>query len=744
MKTTAAITLETSSESLGFDGSSGRLVSFHAAVAPDQEFITSAAEHPVFALQYLDERREHQRLDSRSAQSFDLSLARAGDGATLTMKFRRVGGLDLDVTAVVRASRAAPLSRWGITVRNGAGLRIVDVQFPFVVCGYSLGGTQGAETIVLPHDFGRLVRAPTSEKLGPDAPIAWQFTWRNGGFNHYPGGQFAQFVAYHNDRAGIYLATEDTMGHVKRFRCLHREPGIRLGVSHVGDWPASGERTLEYDTVLGNFAGDWRDAAALYRGWSLRQKWAVPLSRRTDVPAWLLDSPVHITIRPQGIVDAGPVLPVAEFLPWEKCVPLLERISERVAAPLVAVIMGWEHAGSWVYPDCFPPVGGDDSVTRFARACREKGWKVGSFCNGTRWVVGHCWNDYDGRGYYRERDGERSVSREADGKPWFEIWDTAWRPSILQCSAAPMTREIATAFVKRLLSWGLESIQFFDQNCGAATFPCFAEDHGHPPLPGRWMAEAMEEMVAGFRRAAEAAGETEVIQSVEMCCNEYALQLFQQSDSRVRPPGHVVETGDVIPLYQFLFHECIVMHGMMSPGPEPWHLEIANAANGVLGEIPGGVLTGAGTLLDKDTYNWALWEPKVGDPDRGLEMIRAITSMRRGPGRDWLVLGRMHKSMPVAGVKTVQWTWEGKARAIPAVFDCTWESPDGRFAVALANWTDRPQTVRVAEERLGEQVTEHCSARGAGPRDRRVRGGTLKVKVPPLSMVLVEQPRASA
>jgi hypothetical protein len=205
-----------------------------------------------------------------------------------------------------------------------------------------------------------------------------------------------------------------------------------------------------------------------------------------------------------------------------------------------------------------------------------------------------------------------------------------------------------------------------------------------------------------------------------------------------------VETGDVIPLYQFLFHECIVMHGMMSPGPEPWHLEIANAANGVLGEIPGGVLTGAGTLLDKDTYNWALWEPKVGDPDRGLEMIKAVTSMRRGPGRDYLVLGRMHKSMPVAGVKTVQWTWDGKARAIPAVFDCTWESPDGRFAVALANWTDRPQAVRVAEERLGDQVTEHCSGRGAGRRDRRVRGGTLKVKVPPLSMVLVEQPRASA
>ena len=130
-------------------------------------------------------------------------------------------------------------------VRNGAGLRIVDVQFPFVVCRYALRGAPGSETIVLPHDFGRLVRAPTFEKLGPDAPIAWQFIWRNGGFNHYPGGQFAQFMAYHNDRAGIYLATEDTRGHVKRFRCLHREPGLRMGVSHVGDWPGGGNHLVE-------------------------------------------------------------------------------------------------------------------------------------------------------------------------------------------------------------------------------------------------------------------------------------------------------------------------------------------------------------------------------------------------------------------------------------------------------------------------------------------------------------------
>jgi hypothetical protein len=565
-----------------------------------------------------------------------------------------------------------------------------------------------------------------------------QFNSRNGSFNHYPGGQFAQFLAYHNDRAGIYLATEDTRANIKRFRCLHRDPGIRLGVAHVGDWPASGERTLEYDTVLGSFEGDWYDAAEMYRTWSLAQRWATPLSRRTDLPKWLLESPPHITIRPQGIVDAGPVHHIEEFLPYEKCVPLLDGVAKAVESPVVAVIMGWERAASWVYPDCFPPVGGDESVTAFARACRKRGWHVGSFCNGTRWVLEHAWNGYDGRQYYRDHHGERSIAREADGRQWNENWDASWRPSIVQCMGTSMTREVALDFVKHLLGWGFESIQFFDQNCGAATFPCFAHDHEHPPVPGKWMAEKMNDTVRQFREAAAAAGETEVIQSVEMCCNEYNLQVFQQSDSRVRPPGHKVGFGEVVPIYQYLFHECIVMHGMMTPGPEPYHVETANAANGVLGEVAGGVLTGDGTLLDKDTYNWAEWEPRVGSSKNGLAMIRAVTAMRRGAGRDFLLYGRMQKPAQLKGVKTVRWAFGEKRHALPAVFDAAWQAADGRHAVVLANWTAEKQTVRVADRRLGEAVTEHTEAKTAKIRTRVAPGGKLEVVVPPHAMVLVE------
>ncbi len=703
--------LQTATAQLGLDPDTHRLVSFRAHAAPEQEFIASRPDHPVFVIQYLDEDRRYRQLTSLQASSVSTRTDEAAGLTTLTAEFRGIGGLDLDVTARVSASGSEPLSRWTIGVRNGAGIEIVNVEYPFVVCSCELGGEPGAETVLLPEFYGRLIPAPSKENLEPDLPGAWQV---NQPFAHYPGGQFAQFMAYYNDRAGLYLACEDAEGNVKRFGAVDREPGMRIGAAHVGDWPRSGERTLEYDVVLGGFAGDWYAAADIYRQWSLKQKWALPLHRREDIPAWLLESPPYITIRPQGVLDVGPVFPVEEFLPYEKCIPLLERIAGKLESPLAVIFMGWERGGSWVYPDCFPPIGGDESIARCSAMARERGWRVGSFCNGTRWIFSHRWNGYDGRAYYEEHNGEEGVCRLPNGEPWMDDW--GWRNCYTACMGTAATRRIATEFVERLLGWGMESIQFFDQNCGAATFPCFAEDHEHPPAPGKWMAVKMAQLVGQFKKAARDAGATEAISSVEMCCNEYNLQLFQESDSRLMPPGHKPEWNR-IPLYQFLFHECIIMQGHMGHAPEPYHLQIRNAYNGVMGEIPGGVMTGDGTLLAKDTENWADWEPKVGSDDEALEMIRAVTAMRRGAGRDFLVFGRMLAPARVRRIEEVSWEHEGSAHVIPSVFHAAWQAPDGEFGIALANWTNGPRRVTVDDARLGGEVRE--------------------IDLAPLSMVLV-------
>ena len=742
----APIALETASARLEFDPHSGQLVSLRPQWAPRHQFIAAGTSRPVFVIQCLDDSRQYSRLSSFDADSTDVRFEQGAGRQTLALHFGGIGGLDLSLTATVQASATEALSRWSMSLTNGAGLEVVDVQFPFVVASYAPGGEAAGEALLLPHGTGRLIADPQPADLPPDRSEAWEFRPENGDTNHYPGSVFAQFMAYYNDDAGLYLACDDTEGNVKlckalhcealRGEPLHSEAGIRLGLAHVGEWPRSGSRHLEYDVLLGCFAGDWHAAADLYRTWSLEQKWATPLHERRDVPAWLLDSPPHITLRLQGELDAGPVFPVEQFLPYEKSIPLLEKIAERVEAPLVAVIMSWERGGPWVYPDCFPPVGGDESVTRFAALARQRNWHVGSFCNGTRWVTGHAWNGYDGREYFEERDGEAGVCRTHTGEPWTESWDASWRPSYACCMGAESTRAIATDFVERLLGWGLESIQFFDQNVNGSTFPCFAADHDHPPLPGRWMVQRLEQTIGAFVDLARAAGEDGAIQSVECPCNEYCLPLFQQCDVRVSPPGSI---GDphFVPVYHYLFHECVIMHGMMGHGPEPYHLPIRNALNGVLGEIPGAVMTGDGTLLNKDTANWADWQPHVGSDGDALEIIRTVTALRRGPGRPFLVFGRMQPPARIDGIATIRWHHDGRDREVPAVFHAAWQSPAGGLGLVLANWTAAEQTVTIVDPRLGPQVTVHTagSTLTSQALPLRCRGATLAV--PPLTCVLV-------
>jgi hypothetical protein len=756
---THTLSLHTQNDSLAFDPQTARLVSFRRQSAPNQEFIAFSEQHPAFVIGYFDEQRAYHQLDSLQAASVRVEQNTRGDNSTIHAHYRQIAGLKLDVQFSVTAARGDPFSRWKINLDNSSGLEIINVQFPFVVCAFDLAGAKDSESLALPHGYtsGQLIKNFKGEesvqtpfgvmwrrKLKPDTWTAW--LWSDWNTEHYPGWQFAQFLAYYNDRAGLYLACNDTQGGLKSFKILDREPGFRLALAHIGDWPQDGARSLEYDTLLGSFEGDWYDAAEIYRSWSLQQKWATPLHRRNDVPAWLLDSPVYVTVRPQGVLDEGPVFPVEEFLPYEKVLPLLDGIAQKVEAPIAAVLMSWERAGSWVYPDCFPPIGGEESIANFTRLARQRGWHVGSFSNGTQWLIGDGWNGYNGQEYFQEHDGEAAVCRRPDGSGWLSTH--YWRPGYPCCMGAPLTRQIAKDYVRRLVGWGFESIQFFDQNCFAVTFACFSKDHEHPPLPGRWMNEKMADLAGEFQAITELAGEASVIQSTESGVNEYCLPLFQEADLRVFPPGWEESAGfnPTIPLFQYLFHECVILNGMMSAGQEPYHVEISAAANGVLGGIPGGVLRGDGTLMDKDTNNWAPWEPKIGDPEAGLEMLRTVTALRCGAGKDFLVFGRMLRPFQVEGIQDVAWSWKGRKNRTPAVFHSAWQAPDGRTGVVLANWTDRRRTVHIHEDRFAiglaakgnAEINLTLSGRQMRQKPLKLQNGEISLTIPAHACALLE------
>ncbi len=743
------IDVETSIDTLRFSRETGRLLSFRRKDDPDHELLCRIEDDPVFVLQYLDEVSRFRQISSNQAAEVEVRCEHAGDqsdDATITASFRRLDERELDVTVTVRTSKRDRFSHWSLALHNEAGLTFTDIQFPFVVLPYQLGGTAGSERLLWPIGAGLLLAEPKPQDLDPDSPHTWQMRPENSDSLHYPGFTVAQFLAYFDDRAGVYIGCQDAAGMIKQLKPVHHEPGVRLGIAHVGDWPEYGERALPYDVVVGSFTGDWYAAAELYRGWSLRQDWARrPLHARDDVPGWLLDSPPHIILRIQGELDIGPALPNDAFLPYARSIPLLERLAERLDAPLVPVIMSWERPGPWIYPDCFPPAGGADSLKEFTGLAREHDWHIGTFCNGTRWVTGHYWSGYDGTDYFYEREGARSVCRTHTGDLWHENWDATWRPSYACCLAAPMTREIAVDFVRTVMDYGLDWIQFFDQNVGCCTFPCFAADHGHPSVPGSWMTESMRHVVDAFHALArdEVARGTgrQIVFSVEGPVNEYFLQDFQICDIRVVPPGHRPDHRlwrGFVPLYHFLYHELVLIQGGFGYGPEPYHLPIRNAYNLVVGEIPGAVMKGDGRLLNLDTSNWAPWDIEAGDDEHAVRMLRAATALRRGPAEPFLVYGRMLAPAQVEQIETMRWQHGGTDHSIEAIFHAAWQAPDGRFGLVLANWTDQPQALAVADPRLAGAVAQHLSGPSLETKPLSDTGDHIALHLPPLSCALIE------
>ncbi|MBZ0293546.1 MAG: DUF6259 domain-containing protein, partial [Anaerolineae bacterium] len=660
------IDLETSNDILKLDSTTGAIVSFGRKSMPGLEFIEALPDTPSFVIQYLDSEQRFRQLTSAQASTITVEQQQLSDTRRqITAEFHHIGEQSLDVSISVEADQSEPLSYWTLQVRNHTDLHITDIQYPFVILRYDLSSVNDETALVWPVGAGRLLQNPQPYELEPDTPHAWQMRPENTAVLHYPGFVTAQFLAYYTQSAGIYMAANDADGYIKLIKPVHHRSGLRLGFDHVGDWPQNGERTLEYAITIGSFVGDWYTAAEIYRSWSAQQHWAEkPLSERDDVPDWLLDSPPHLMVRMQGQLDLGPAEPNMQFLPYPKIIPLLENISQRIESDVVPVIMSWERGGPWVYPDCFPPVG-SESLPEFTSLAREHGWHVGTFCNGTRWVTGHYWSGYDGVDYFEEQNAQKGVSRTHQDKLWEEQWDARWRPSYVCCLGAVLTMRTAQDFVQQVIDYGLDWIQFLDQNVGASTFPCYSAEHGHPPAPGHWMTEAMLELTESFHQkkatvAAETNGTRQLVFSVEGPVNEYMIPHFQICDVRVVPPQHEAANEwwkGSIPLYHFLYHEFILIQGGFGHGADPHHLAIKNAFNLVVGEIPGAVLKGDGSLLNKDNpgINWAPWEPQMGDNEESLSMLQSTTAMRRGPGKDYLVFGRMQSP---AAVTTQQVEWQ--------------------------------------------------------------------------------------
>ena len=223
------------------------------------------------------------------------------------------------------------------------------------------------------------------------------------------------------------------------------------------------------------------------------------------------------------------------------------------------------------------------------------------------------------------------------------------------------------------------------------------------------MTEEMESLLSGLRERSERE-HWNGAWSVEAPCCEYYLQSFVTCD--IRPDFRM----SFVPLYYYLYHDYIMTQAMFAPAPNPYFLVLKFARSFVLGDVMGCHMGAGGRLQNWEPPRgtpWMEWDKPAGDQDAAYAVLQNATILRRGVGKAFLLFGRMLRPIPVNGVRNVAWTLDNEAHDIPALEHGTWQAPDGRVAIAVANWTDQEQPATLDLRAFaGRSATWHVARNG--------------------------------
>jgi hypothetical protein len=704
------------------DSARGSIASLQSTFGADRDLlIPDHVNLPLFTIEFMDGDGTFRTVHSSQAQNIHVEKSEKDATQLVTIDFKDIDGLPVNAHVTARCPANESLTYWNLEVENGTNLWIAHVQFPVVQVPFD-NSVDGDTSHILSSSGDGILAGPVTPSMAAgswggrdrNTPEIWRY-------NNYPG-QWAstQLMAYYNDAGGLYLACDDATGLPKFIDPLMEDNGVTMGLGHYPGTQGPGKSILPYNVVLGTFQGDWYAAAEIYRNWASKQDFcALKLAERKDYPKWITESsPVGIAFPMRGQSDwDGPAMENPEYAPATNALQYLEKLAAGLDSPLMPIVFNWEHGGPWVQPDAFPPVGGEAAMKEFMAKAKEKGWHPVIYGDGLSWVTGQKNTNYDGMPYFREHNGEAAVVRNWDGTLLkFDLGD--WRKGYMACVGTEGGRQMILEMTRKMAQFGPSVIQQFDQGPGPKA--CFARDHGHPPVPGPWMTAAFNGLLKDDEQAARSI-DSSVAMSCEGAPPETYLEHFQIWDARVR----------TCPLYSFLYHEYANGHeGFYTNrvNDEALRLSVGRAL------VTGYMVTF--TLRDKGLieYDWDQpWSRAIPDQAAILDWTKRVNQFRAGIARDYLVFGKMLRPWKVSNLTERDFGWGME----PLVQSATWQAPDGRIGIVLANCADLGERPSVALEGDGSRKLS-LYLDGDKKEEQRDLPAVLELTMQPRSLVLIE------
>jgi hypothetical protein len=263
----------------------------------------------------------------------------AGDGATLKWGKFNVGSKPVNIEVLVDVTLIGTSSEWRIQIKNYDNLTFLTINFPIINGIGELGNVSTDDCLVSPAFTGALIRDFT-HTIPPFQIIPSKFSCM-------------QFMAVYSEleQTGLIYHVKDVEGFTKQIEANQYEDTNTIVLKQLYYLPLSGEPLAEisipYTIAIQFFNGDWKTAAQLYKSWSDKQWWAVPLTEK--LPSRTNVSPIQVLMSKEN-----------NEAPYE-IVALSNYTASRLQRPFTVNWWGWEKNG-WYnqWPDTLPPKYGWD------------------------------------------------------------------------------------------------------------------------------------------------------------------------------------------------------------------------------------------------------------------------------------------------------------------------------------------------------------------------------------------------
>lgn len=618
------------------------------------------------------------------------------DGACFE-RFRTADGGVLGFSVEVRIENISNEIVWHVRTHGmERDLLLEWIDFPAVILPMleknNRNGTGGS--ILYPYNEGAIVDDMELRETSwfhyeePQYPS-------KGAFGVFPNMVCSQMLSYLWSDAGLYMGAHDPARAVKGIDFYSEGEGVRMQMRLWCGTDYGEDYVQNYPTVWAAVGPRWEDSAERYRAWNEKNlpRGAKPVKENTSLPAWYRDAPLVLTYPVRGIHDMDEMTPNRMY-PYSNALPTVREIAARTGARLMVVLMHWEGTAPWAPPYVYPPYGGEEVFCAFRDALHAEGHMLGVYCSGFGYTLqSNLIGEYRKETEYEELGLASGMCASPENRVEISRICTAQRRGTDICPASPVGRQLLFDAYPPLFESGIDYAQILDQNHGGGQYFCYSRDHGHPPTPGAWMTEKMQDMLGEWNALAP-----RMLFGCESAAAEPFIGNLLMSDNRFELNYHI---GVPVPLYSYLYHEYLynfMGNQVCCPFDECddrslWYRIAYSFAAGDSMTL----------ILDQDGNPKSRWggiSDYIPDREKVLTLVSNLSRLWREETCGTVYGGRMVPAPQIeCGTVTLHKNIEGLVKesdsVLPAVICTAWERESGERMLLLVNPTETEQSCRI-------------------------------------------------